>query len=136
MADKEKITLTWVGEAYIDFARSIRALSNDLAEAYSLFNEIYSQTASISRFENSRSINRVNEFLSYIDYDPQKAEGIIRDFLKIHKPSKYYSGKDPSCKIGIKISFEYLLNPGPDSREKGTSQIIATLIHRAARLRA
>jgi hypothetical protein len=118
----------------IDFKESFHDLSKDLSKAYSVSPEIYSQKESISRFENDISVNTAKEFLNHVEYNPDKAEDVIKDFAKTHKPIRFYSGKDTPVNIGVNIGSDELLSLGPDSKANGRSRTIAALAQRAARL--
>lgn len=135
--EKAEITFSDHGrEAWknIGFAEAFRDLSKSLAGAYHVSDNIYSQTASSLRLEQGTSINRAKEFLNHVDYNPNKAEDIVKDFAKTHKPTKVYLGRDVPINLGVTIGSDELLSLGPESTASGRSSTIAALAQRAARL--
>jgi hypothetical protein len=124
------------GEAWenIGFAEAFRDLSQKLAGAYSVSSDIYSQPASMARFEEGTSINRAKEFLDHVDYDPDKAASVVKGFAESHKPTKFYFGRDMPINLGVNIGSDEILGQSPDSKAHGRSPTIATLVQRAARL--
>jgi len=118
----------------VSFAESFHDLSKELAGAYSVSPDIYSQSASTSRFEEGISVNQAKEFLGHVVYDSDKAGEIIKDFAKSHKPIQFYSGKDIPINLGVNIGSEELLSLSPDSKANGRSATIAVLAQKAARL--